>query len=431
MKSSKPKVMHEIAGRPMLAHVLGTARALNAERIVVVVGKGMDDVERHAAPATIAIQHEQNGTGHALMAAMPALAGFNGDILVLYADTPIIRIETLARLLALRAGRKAACAVLGFRPAETAAYGRLVMADNDEGLDRIVEFREATGTERALDFCNSGVMAMSSQVARQLLPQISNANAKGEYYLTDLVGLARKSGQRCEALEAAADEVLGVNSKAELAAAEKSYQRRLRNAAMENGVTLTDPETVWFSADTQIGRDVTIGQNAIFGPGVVIGDGVTIRPFCHIEGAILRARAIVGPFARIRPGSDIGEDAHIGNFVETKKAMIGQGAKANHLTYLGDVSVGAGANIGAGTITCNYDGFDKHETKIGARAFVGSNTALVAPVSVGDGAIIGAGSVITKDVAAGALAVERADQRELPGWAEKFRARKEKSKKKG
>ncbi len=429
MKSSKPKVLHEIAGRTMLAHVLATASALNAARTVVVVGKGMDEVARAATGATIAIQDPPQGTGHALMAAMPALEGFSGNILVLYADTPIIRVETLAALLDELTRNHAACAVLGFHPADAAQYGRLIET-NDGWLDRIVEFKEATSAERAVGFCNSGVMAVTGEAARTFLPFLSTNNSKGEYYLTDLVGLANAQGKKCKAMPATADEVLGVNSKADLAAAEHAFQQSLRRQFMDAGTTLADPQTVWFAFDTKIGRDVSIGQNVVFGPHVVVEDGVTIKPFCHIEGGVLRARSIVGPFARIRPGSDIGEDAHIGNFVETKKAKVGKGAKINHLSYVGDASVGEAANIGAGTITCNYDGIDKHETKIGARAFIGSNTSLVAPVSVGDGAITGAGSVITKDVPADALSVERSNQRDIAGWAASFRAKKLAAKKK-
>ncbi|HRK70161.1 MAG TPA: bifunctional UDP-N-acetylglucosamine diphosphorylase/glucosamine-1-phosphate N-acetyltransferase GlmU [Micropepsaceae bacterium] len=430
MKSSKPKVLHEIAGRTMLAHVLATASELHAARTVVVVGKAMAEVANAAKGAAIAVQDPPQGTGHALMAAMPALEGFSGNILVLYADTPIIRVETLSALLGTLDAHNTACAVLGFTPADPARYGRLIRRDKDGSLDRIVEFNDASSAEKAVSLCNSGVMALTSDAARAFLPLVKNTNAKHEFYLTDLVAIANTHGKRCEVIVAHEDEVLGVNSKVELAAAERAFQQRLRKSFMDEGVTLTDPETVWFAFDTKIGRDVAIGQNVVFGPGVTVEDGVTIKPFCHIEGGTLRARAIVGPFARIRPGSDIGEDAHIGNFVETKKAKVGKGAKINHLSYVGDAQVGDAANIGAGTITCNYDGFDKHETKIGARAFIGSNTSLVAPVSVGDGAITGAGSVITRDVPADALAVERSNQRDLDGWAAKFRAKKLAAKKK-
>ena len=429
MKSRLPKVMHRIAGRAMVRHVVEAAAPLAPERVVVVVAPGMDAVVAEAAPAMAAIQQPALGTAHAVSAARPLLDGARGGILVLFGDTPLIRAETLARLrAALDAPSRPAVAVLGFRPDDPLAYGRLVL-EADGSLARIVEFKDATAEERAIRLCNAGAMAFDAEVLPGLLDGIGNDNANGEYYLTDAVALARAMGRAVAVVEGEADEVVGVNSRAELAAAEAILQGRLRRAAMENGATLVDPASVFFSADTRLGRDVVVGPNVVFGPGVEIGDDVEIKAFSHIEGARVAPGAIVGPFARLRPGAEIGADAHIGNFVEIKKARIGDGAKVNHLSYVGDAEVGAKANIGAGTITCNYDGFDKFVTRIGAGAFIGSNTALVAPVSVGDGAITGAGSVIARDVAAEALAVTRADHVEKAGWAARFRAAKAKARK--
>jgi len=424
MKSNRPKVLHRIAGQPMVRHLLATVERLSPARIAVVIGPDMDDVASAVAPHPAVIQHEQLGTGHAALAALDTLRGFTGNVLVLFADSPLITQESLERLLAARrAPPHPAVVELGFRPADPAEYGRLV-TKADGSLERIVEFRDANAEERAIALCNSGVMAFDGARIAGLLGRIGNSNAKGEFYLTDAIALARAEGLACAYVEASAEELLGINSRAELAVAEAVVQRKLRARAMENGASMTAPETVWLSHDTQLGRDVSIGPNVVFGPGVVVADGVEIRAFCHIEGARIASGAVIGPFARLRPGAEIGGDAHIGNFVEVKNAKIGEGAKANHLTYLGDARVGAGANVGAGTITCNYDGFSKYETDIGAGAFIGSNSALVAPVKIGHGAIVGAGSVITRDVAPDALALERARQGEVPNWAAEFRAQK-------
>ncbi len=425
MVSARPKVLHEVAGRPMIGHILATLDALSFDRKVVVIGKGMETVAAVVAPAATAIQDPPQGTGDAVRAARAALAGFAGDVVVLFGDTPLLTAATIERMVAARRGAgDPAVAVLGFRPSDPAAYGRLVRGA-DGTLERIVEARDATAEERAIGLCNAGIMAIDGARLFDLLDRIGNDNSKSEYYLTDIVGLARASGWRCVTVEAEdADEVMGVNSRADLAVAESVMQRRLRAAAMAAGVTMTDPDTVYLSSDTRFGRDVTVGPNVVFGKAVTVADNVEIRAFCHIEGAAIGPGALVGPFARLRPGARLERDVHVGNFVEVKEAVLEAGAKANHLSYIGDARVGAGANIGAGTITCNYDGYFKSRTDIGAGAFIGSNTALVAPVKVGDGAIVGAGSVITADVAPGSLAVERSDQVERAGWAVRYRARK-------
>ncbi|MGE5506308.1 MAG: bifunctional UDP-N-acetylglucosamine diphosphorylase/glucosamine-1-phosphate N-acetyltransferase GlmU [Actinomycetota bacterium] len=423
MKSQLPKVMHPLAGRPMISHLKQTVEALSPDRVVVVVGPGMDSVAAAVAPWPTVVQHERLGTGHAVMQAREALAGFHGDVLVLYGDTPLIGQATLERMLAERRGpRHPAVVVLGFRPADPGEYGRLVVGA--EGLKAIVEHRDATPDQRTIPLCNSGVLALDGARLWKLVDRLGNDNAKGEYYLTDLVALARADGACCTHVEGDVLELLGVNSRAELAVAEAVVQRRLREAALTGGATLIEPETVWLSWDTRLGQDVLIWPNVVFGPGVTVGNGVTIRSFCHFEGCTIADGAELGPFARLRPGAEIGEGVHIGNFVEIKKAAVEKGAKVNHLSYVGDARVGAGANVGAGTITCNYDGFNKSFTDIGEGAFIGSNTSLVAPVKVGDGAIVGAGSVITKEVGAGALAVARGSQMELKGWADRFRERK-------
>ena len=420
MKSPLPKVLHPVAGRTMLGHVLATARALGPARLVVVTRPDADEIAAAAAPAETAVQHEQRGTGHAVLAAAGALQGFTGDALILYADTPLITAATLRRVLDARA-EGASVVVLGFTPDDPGPYGRLVL-DDDGALVRNVEAKDATPEEAAIRLCNSGVMAADAQTLFRLLPQVGSNNAKNEIYLTDVIALAVGEGLKAAAVAGDADEVLGVNSQAELAEAEAAFQTRARRTHMDAGVTLSDPSTVYFAADTQIGPGTTIGQNVVFGPGVRIAAGVTVKPFCHLEGVTIETGAIIGPFARLRPGSEIGPNAHIGNFVETKAAKIGPGAKANHLTYLGDATVGAGANIGAGTITCNYDGFFKYQTVIGEGAFIGSNASLVAPVTIGANANTAAGSVITRDVPADALAIERSPQAEKPGWAARFRA---------
>ncbi|HSV28797.1 MAG TPA: bifunctional UDP-N-acetylglucosamine diphosphorylase/glucosamine-1-phosphate N-acetyltransferase GlmU [Candidatus Omnitrophota bacterium] len=423
MKSDLPKVMHPLAGRPMVQHLMDTIGGLKPEKVVVVIGPGMDQVAQAVSPAVTVLQHDRLGTAHAVKQAKDALGEFDGDVLVLYGDTPLITPETLDRMLAERRGPKhPAVVVLGFKPADPAHYGRLVVGA--EGLKAIVEWKDATGEQRDIPLCNSGVMAIDGSRLWSLIERVGNANAKGEYYLTDIVGLARGDGVCCSFVMGEESEVLGVNSRLELAAAEAIVQNRLRARAMENGATLIDPASVTFSWDTVLGRDVTVWPNVVFFPGVTIGDRVTIKGFCHFERCSVGDGAELGPFARLRPGAELGEDVHVGNFVEIKKASVEKGAKVNHLTYIGDARVGAGANIGAGTITCNYDGFNKFFTDIGEGAFIGSNSSLVAPVKVGDRAIVGAGSVITKEVTAGALAVERASQMELAGWADRFRDRK-------
>ena len=422
MSSSKPKVLHEIAGRTMVAHVLDTLAGLAPERVVCVAGPGMEQVAEAALPAEAVEQPEPLGTAHAVLAAREALAGFEGAVLVLFADTPLIRAETM-RALADAVDDGAAVAVLGMRPAGANEYGRVVL-DEAGRPEAIVEWRDAGPEERALPVCNAGVMAGDGRRLFALLDRVGNDNARGEYYLTDIVGLARADGLETALVEVREEEALGVNSRAELARAEAVMQRRLRERAFDAGVTMPMPETVYLSYDTRFGRDVTVGPNTVFLPGVTVEDNVDIRAFCHLEGAAVRSGARVGPYARLRPGADVGSGAGVGNFVEVKNAVLEAGAKANHLAYIGDAHVGADANIGAGTITCNYDGFRKHRTEIGAGAFIGSNTALVAPVSVGAGAVVGAGSTVSRNVEADALVVERAQQTERKGWAARLRMRR-------
>ncbi|MGB2932903.1 MAG: bifunctional UDP-N-acetylglucosamine diphosphorylase/glucosamine-1-phosphate N-acetyltransferase GlmU [Methyloceanibacter sp.] len=427
MKSERPKVMHALAGAPMLAHVLATAKAASADRICLVVGPDMEEVasaarELDPGVATF-VQAAQLGTADAVKAAEAGFTGFPGAVIVLYGDTPLLRAETLDRLRhALDDG--ADIAVVGFEASAPTGYGRLLLDERGRLLG-IREEKDASETERALTLCNSGIMGFrSAKTLAGLLSRIGNKNAKGEFYLTDAVALARADGLDARLVRSEAAEVLGVNSRAELAKAEAVMQQRLREKAMAGGATLIAPETVFFSHDTDIGRDVLIEPNVIFGPGVVIGDNVTIFGFCHIVGATIGAGAVVGPFARFRPGTDLGPNVKVGNFVEIKQSEIAAGAKVNHLTYIGDASIGAAANIGAGTITCNYDGFAKHRTEIGPGVFIGSNSSLVAPVKIGEGAYIGSGSVISKDVAADALALSRAPQEERPGWAARIRKRR-------
>ena len=426
MKSALPKALHPLAGRPMLGHQLATLEAVELDRILVVVAAGREDVAAAAAPFETVVQTEPRGTADAVLRARDALRGFDGTVLVLYADTPLVSAQTLNRgLTAFEAEPGLAILVLAFEAEYPADYGRLV-TESRGGLAAIIEARDATETERQITLCNSGIMAVDGARLFDFLDQVGNENAKREYYLTDIVAVACAIDARCAYIEAPEQELRGVNSRAELARAEALIQARLRAAAMAAGATLLDPDTVYLSHDTRLGRDVTIGPNVFFGPGVTVEDAVDIRAFCHIEGTTIRASATVGPFARLRPGADIGSGARIGNFVEVKQATIEAGAKANHLSYIGDTRVGAEANIGAGTITCNYDGFTKSRTDIGEGAFIGSNTALVAPVKVGDGAVIGAGSVISRDVPADALALTRAAQKSVPGWATRKRARKAK-----
>lgn len=423
MKSDLHKVLHPLAGRPMLLHLIASVEALDPARTVVVVGAGRDQVERAVASHGVAIAHqaEQLGTGHAVAQAEQALAGFTGDVLILYGDVPLVTSATMRRLLdRLHAPDAPATVVLGFRPVDPGAYGR-VIAEADGRIRKMVEYKDASAEERAETLCNSGLMAVRAADLFALLARVENDNAAGEYYLPDIVMLAARDGRASAVIETDAREVTGVNSRGELAALEAEWQRDRRHRAMAEGATLVAPETVWFAHDTVLGRDVTIEPNVVFGPGVRVADGVTIRGFSHIEGAVIETGAIVGPFARLRPGAVLEQDSHVGNFVELKAARLGRGAKANHLTYLGDAEIGAGSNVGAGTITCNYDGYFKHKTLIGEGAFIGSNSALVAPVSIGAGAIIGAGSVITRDVDADALALTRAVQESKTGWARRFR----------
>ena len=423
MKSDTHKVLHPIAGRPMLLHLIDSVAGLSPARTMVVVGARREQVEAAVAPLGVETIHqaEQLGTGHAVAQAEAVLGGFAGDVLILYGDVPLVRAETMAKMLDRLHGDDApASVVLGFRPADPGAYGR-VIAHGDGRIVKMVEYKDASEAERAETLCNSGLMAVRAEDLFALLARVGNANAAGEYYLPDIVMLASGDGRPSAVIETDADEVAGVNGRGELAAVEARWQATRRAAAMSDGATLIAPETVWFAHDTVIGRDVTIEPNVVFGLGVTIGDRATIRAHSHIVGATIGERAEVGPFARLRPGAVLGEASKVGNFVEMKAATLGKGAKANHLTYLGDAEVGEGANIGAGTITCNYDGFLKYRTAIGAGAFIGSNSALVAPVSIGAGAIVGAGSVITHDVDADALAVARGTQRGLAGWARRFR----------
>lgn len=425
MKSDMPKVLHRVAGRPMVGHVLAAVKALDPDHVVVVVGPGMDSVAAAVAPYPTAVQQEQRGTADAVRAAFGLLEGFTGDVVVLYGDTPLVTPDTLrAMVTARRQASDPAVVVLGMRPEDPGAYGRLILNARG-GLEKIVEHLDASADERAVTLCNAGLMAFDGARMFDLIGRVGNQNAKNEFYLTDVVQIARVSGMACAVVEAAPAEVVGVNSRAELAEVERLMQRRLRKAAMDNGATLCDPDSTMFSHDTRLGRDVIVGAHVVFAPGVTVADGVEIKPFCHLEQTRIDSGAVIGPYARLRPGAAIGTDAHIGNFVEIKNATVESGAKVNHLTYIGDARVGAKANIGAGTITCNYDGFGKYHTDIGAGAFIGSNSSLVAPVSIGDGAIVGAGSVVTSAVEADALVVSRAQQKAYLGWAKRFRERKQ------
>ncbi|GLS19014.1 bifunctional protein GlmU [Labrys miyagiensis] len=421
MKSSLPKVLHAVAGRCMLAHVLASVREAGIDDAAVVVGPGREDVAKVAQKAfpgcTVFTQAERKGTGHAVLAARQALLG-GKDVIVLYADTPLVRAQSIETLkAALEDG--AHVAVLGFHAANPSGYGRLIVEDG--ALTRIVEEKDATPDQKAIGFCNGGLMALRGETSLALLDAIGNANAKGEYYLTDAAEIAHQRGLKAVARPIAEEEVHGVNDRVQLAQAEAMMQARLRAAAMKDGVTLIAPETVFFSYDTVIGNDVLVEPNCWFGPGVKIESGAVIHAFSHLEGARVAGGASVGPFARLRPGADLGRDVKVGNFVEIKAAQVEQGAKISHLSYIGDARVGAEANIGAGTITCNYDGYLKHKTDIGAGAFIGSNSALVAPVKVGDNANVGAGSVITRNVTEDALAVARGRQVEIAGWAKRYR----------
>ena len=428
MRSALPKVLHKLAGRPMIQHLLEAVADQRPERVIVIVGDQNDGVAEAVHPHATAVQTQRLGTGHAVLQARDDLAGFDGDVLVLFGADPLISSRTMSRMRERRrAEDDPAVVVLGFRPDDPGLYGRLVTNDGGDLLE-IVEAGDADAATLEIGLCNSGLMAIDGARLFELLDGLGSDNAKGEYYLTDIVAAANAAGHACAVIEGEAAELIGIDTRADLARAEALVQDQLRTRAMAGGATLLDPATVYFSHDTELGRDVTVGPNVVFGPGVKVGDGVEIRAFCHFEGAEIADGAIIGPFARLRPGAKIGDAAHIGNFVEIKNADVEAGAKINHLSYVGDSRVGAGANVGAGTITCNYDGFAKHRTEIGAGAFIGSNTALVAPVRIGDGAIVGAGSVIGKDVAADALAVTRAPQKQLDGWATKFRDKNRKTK---
>ncbi|PKQ11918.1 MAG: bifunctional N-acetylglucosamine-1-phosphate uridyltransferase/glucosamine-1-phosphate acetyltransferase [Alphaproteobacteria bacterium HGW-Alphaproteobacteria-1] len=420
MNSDLPKVLHPIAGEAMLIHAIAAGGALDPARVVVVAGHEADAVRKAALafdPETqVVLQAEQLGTAHAVAQAAPALDGFEGDAVVLYGDTPLIRPETLARMAEARARHDVV--VLGFEAADPGRYGRLVMAG--DVLERIVEFKDATEAERAITLCNSGVVMAAAPVLFDLVEAVGNDNAAGEYYLTDIVALARAAGLSATAVTCEEGETLGVNSRTELSRAEAAFQTRARAEALETGVTLQAPETVHFARDTWVGRDAVIEPYVIFGPGVTVESGAHIRAFSHLEGCHVSRGAVVGPYARLRPGTELSEDVRIGNFVEVKNALIAEAAKVNHLSYIGDAEIGERSNIGAGTITCNYDGVMKHRTTIGRGVFIGSDTMLVAPVSVGDGAMTASGSVITRDVEAGALALGRARQENKRGFATRF-----------
>ena len=422
MKSARHKVLHPIAGKAMLLHLLDSLQSLAPARMVVVVGSAREQVETAVAArnVSVAVQSPQLGTGHAVLQAKDALSDFDGDILVLFGDAPLVTAATMRRLQAAL-GSDVAAVVLGFRPDDAGAYGRVIATAGV--ITKMVEYKDATPAERAETLCNSGLMLVRAADLWPLLARVGNANAAGEYYLPDIIGLLIGDGRTARVIETDPDEVAGVNSRAELAALEARWQARRRIAAMADGVTLIDPGSVFFAHDTAVARDVTIEPFVVFGPGVNIASGTTIRAHSHIEGAVIGEDCDIGPFARLRPGTVLATGVKIGNFVETKKAAFAAGAKANHLSYIGDASIGAKANIGAGTITCNYDGYFKYKTVIGAGAFIGSNSALVAPVNIGDGAIVAAGSTITADVGANALALVRPVQQHKPGWAAAFRAR--------
>ncbi|HEU5481918.1 MAG TPA: bifunctional UDP-N-acetylglucosamine diphosphorylase/glucosamine-1-phosphate N-acetyltransferase GlmU [Sphingomicrobium sp.] len=425
MRSDTHKVLHPIASRALLLHLLDRVDGLGAKKRVVVVGKGRDQVEiaLNGRDVTVAHQAEQKGTGHAVLHAKEALESYGGAVLILYGDTPFVEAATLRRMLERLDGDGGpGVVVLASQPEDPATYGRIILGEGDR-IAKMVEYRDATPEERAVRLCNSGMMAVRARDLFRWLDKVGNDNAAGEYYLPDVVNIAAAEGREAVVIEGDPYETAGVNSRAELAHLELEWQRRRREQVLDEGATLIDPESVWFAYDTKLGRDVTVEPHVVFGPGVEVADGATIKAFSHIEGAVIGARASIGPFARIRPGTTLAERSKVGNFVELKKASVGPGAKVNHLSYVGDSEIGAAANIGAGTITCNYDGFGKYRTVIGAGAFIGSNTALVAPVTIGEGAVVGAGSVITKDVEPDSLAFERTDQKGIAGWARRFRER--------
>jgi bifunctional UDP-N-acetylglucosamine pyrophosphorylase / glucosamine-1-phosphate N-acetyltransferase len=420
MKSDLHKVLHPIAGRPMLMHLMDAVDALSPARKVVVVGSGKEQLEAALkGSAELAVQEPQFGTGHAVQQAERALSGFEGDVLILYGDVPFVPTATMQGMVdRLNADDTPAVVVLAFEPEDPTGYGRVIVEGGK--IVKMVEQKDATDAERAVKLSNSGLMAVKSRDLFELLARVTDDNAQKEYYLTDIVNIAGADGRACVAVTTDPFDVAGINSRAQLAEMEGEWQARRRMRAMDDGASLIAPDTVWFAYDTVIGRDVVIEPNVFFGPGVSVADGVTIRAFCHIEGASLATGVEVGPYARLRPGAVLEEKAKVGNFVEVKKSRLGKGAKANHLSYIGDADVGAGANIGAGTITCNYDGYFKHQTVIGERAFIGSNSALVAPVKIGKDAIVAAGSAVTRDVADGELRLVRAEQSSKPGWADRF-----------
>jgi bifunctional UDP-N-acetylglucosamine pyrophosphorylase/glucosamine-1-phosphate N-acetyltransferase len=429
MRSTLPKVLHEVARQPMLAHVMQAAAAAGCDSLTVITGPAMPEVGNCAQAVNpnsrIAIQQEALGTGHAVMAARETLRDHDGNLVVLFGDSPLIQAETISMLIDMLAkDPRCAVAVLGFETSEPGAYGRLVIQNGE--LARIIEAKDAKPEELAITACNAGIMAIRGNLAWDMLEQIAPHNAQGEYYLTDIIDVARRLGYRCLAMMGPAEEALGVNSRAQLAEIEAIFQNRLRRRALDEGVTMIAPETVFLAADTEFGTDVLIEPNVVFGPNVVVGDGVEIRAFSHLEGAVIGDRALIGPFARLRPGSNIGEECKIGNFVEIKKAQIERDVKISHLSYIGDAHVGENSNIGAGTITCNYDGYKKYHTEIGQDVFIGSNSALVAPIVIGSGAYVGAGSVVTENVAPDSLAVARSRQSFKSEWAKNFRARMEK-----
>lgn len=421
MKSALHKVLHPIAGRPMLDHLLASVAVLEPVKTVVVVGHGREQIAAALGDrATIVVQEPQLGTGHAVLQAEAALAGFEGDVIVLYGDVPFVAGSTMRRMLdRLNDPDHPPAVILAFKAADPGAYGRVISVDG-ETVVKMVEAKDASPDELKVDLCNSGMMAVRSADLFALLKRIGNNNKAGEYYLPDIVMTALHDGRRSKYVATHESEVRGINSRAELADAERQWQQFRREEAMADGVSLAAPETVYFSWDTELGEDVTIEPNVIFGPGVKVASGAIIHAFCHLEGAVLGEGASVGPFARLRPGTRLAKGAKVGNFVEIKNAVLGEGAKANHLSYVGDADVGAGANIGAGTITCNYDGYFKHRTVIGERAFIGSNSALIAPVSIGADAIVAAGSAVSRDVGAGELRMVRAEQLVKPGWADRF-----------
>ena len=427
MKSHTSKVLHKVGGKPMLGWVTDLARSVGADPIICVVGEANADVRAHAEGLglQIAVQEPQLGTAHAVLAAKEALGDFKGDVAVLYADTPLIETPTLEAVFTGLDKGGDVC-VLGFETPEPAAYGRLIM--EGDALTAIVEAKEATPEQLAVQFCNSGVMAASAADMFSALDRVDNKNAKGEYYLTDIVEILRGDGKKAVAVKANVDDVLGVNSRLDLAEGERAFQRRMRNRMMTKGVTLRDPDTTYFSYDTEIEADADIGANVVFGPGVSIGADSVIHPFCHLEGTRIGKGVNIGPFARLRPSTDMGDGSKAGNFIETKKATIGKGSKINHLSYIGDAQVGENVNIGAGTITCNYDGYFKHVTTIEDGAFIGTNSSLVAPVTIGAGAFLGSGGVITKNVPKDALALARSEQVNKDGWAARYHMTQKKRK---